>query len=106
MAVDRAGAVWAGTLGSRLSRFDGSQWRHYLRADGLPGEHVFMLHRDAADRLWVGTDGGLARVRSGKFEVMTTREGLFSNAVFAMASTAQDIWVGGFGGLARVRGVK
>lgn len=105
IAVDRAGAVWAGTLGGGLSRFDGSQWRHYSRADGVPGDHVFMLHRDTAGRLWIGTDGGLARVRSDQFEVMTTRDGLFGNAVFAMASTAQDIWVGGFGGLARIRGV-
>ena len=106
IAVDSAGAVWAGTLGGGLSRFDGSQWRHYSRADGLPGEHVFMLHRDAANRLWAGTDGGLVRVRSGKFEVMTTRDGLFSNAVFAMASTAQGIWAGGYGGLARIHGTK
>lgn len=105
IAVDRAGVVWAGTLGGGLSRFDGLRWRHYTRAEGLPGDHVFALHRDAKGRVWIGTDSGLAHIESGNFEVMTTKNGLFSNAVFAMASTPQAIWVGGYGGLARIRRV-
>jgi ligand-binding sensor domain-containing protein len=40
----------------------------------------------------------------GGFEVLTTRDGLFNNTVFSMA-TARDgtLWVGSFGGVARIK---
>lgn len=103
LSVDRQGNVWTGTLGSGLGHFDGTSWRNYTADDGLPGNHVFMLHRDTNGLLWVGTDGGLARMKDGRFRVMTTRDGLFGNAVFAMASAPDALWVGSFGGVARIR---
>lgn len=107
MQVDRDGIVWCGTWGGGLARFDGQTWRNYTMADGLPGNHIFMLHYDQAGQLWVGTNNGLARFDGGKFKVMTTDDGLFSNAVFSMA-TAQDgiRWVGSFGGVARLAALK
>jgi ligand-binding sensor domain-containing protein len=103
VAVDRLGAVWAGTLGAGLLRYDGDKWRSYTVADGLPGNHVFALHQDALNRLWVGTNNGLARLQDGKFAVMTTQDGLYSNTVFTMASAANTLWVGSYGGVARIR---
>lgn len=103
VAVDRSGVVWAGTLGGGLLRFDGSRWRAYTVSDGLPGNHVFTLHQDAKNLLWVGTNNGLARMEDGKFKVMTTKDGLFTNAVFAVASAPDALWVGGYGGVARIR---
>jgi ligand-binding sensor domain-containing protein len=103
LSVDRRGHVWAGTLGSGLGHFDGASWRNYTADDGLPGNHVFTLHRDAKGLLWVGTDRGLARMKDGRFRVMTTRDGLYGNAVFAMASAPDALWVGSFGGVARIR---
>lgn len=103
LAVDKAGTVWAGTWGGGLSRYDGTAWRNLTRADGLPSNHVFMLHSDAKGRLWVGTNNGLARMDNGKFHVMTTADGLFANAVFSMASTPEALWVGSFGGVAQIR---
>lgn len=105
VTVDRAGIVWAGTLGAGLARYDGGKWKYYTEADGLPGNHVFALHQDAKSRLWVGTDKGLARLQNGKFKVMTVQDGLLTNAVFAMASIPEGIWAGGHGGVARIRGL-
>jgi len=106
LAVDEAGVVWAGTWGGGLSRFDGTSWKTYTQDDGLPGNHVFTLHIDAAKRLWVGTNNGLAQLKNGKFEVMTTADGLFSNRVFSMATAADGtMWVGSYGGVARLRPV-
>ncbi len=116
LAVDRAGVVWAGTWGAGLSRFDGRVWRHYTVTDGLPGNHVFMLQIDPAGVLWVGTDQGLARMApaspagtadtAGKdrFDILTTHDGLYGNAVFSMATgTDGSRWVGSYGGVARLQ---
>ena len=38
----------------------GKTWRNYTVADGLPGNHVFMLHQDRDGKMWIGTNNGLA----------------------------------------------
>lgn len=106
LEVDKQGGVWAGTWGGGLSRFDGKKWVNYTTTDGLPGNHVFMLHQDDKGRLWVGTNNGLTYLQEGnKFaKALTTNEGLFANNVFAMGSNAKgDLWVGSFGGVAHLR---
>lgn len=105
--VDREGVVWVGTWGGGLARFDGKNWRNYTVADGLPGNHVFMLHIDPKGQMWIGTNAGLARRDGDKFIGMTTADGLFSNNVFSMATgPAGDQWVGSFGGVAHLTAVK
>ena len=100
LAVDHDGIVWCGTWGGGLARFDGSKWHNYTMTDGLPGNHVFMLHVDPSGKLWIGTNNGLASFDNGKFKVFTTDDGLFSNTIFSMA-TAPDgsQWIGSFGGV-------
>ena len=103
LLVDRDGAVWAGTWGGGLSRFDGDSWTVYTVADGLPGNHVFMLHEDAQGTLWIGTNNGLARMNDSGFTTFTTSDGLYSNRVFAMTTSDDGSrWIGSFGGVARV----
>jgi ligand-binding sensor domain-containing protein len=104
MAVDGDGVVWAGTWGGGLARFDGKVWTNYTMADGLPGNHVFMLHLDGKRRLWIGTNNGLARLDKGRFVVLTMRDGLFANDVFSMATESDgSMWIGSYGGVAHVR---
>ncbi|MBI5449750.1 MAG: regulator [Gammaproteobacteria bacterium] len=105
LAVDRQGVVWCGTWGGGLARFDGNSWRNYTTKDGLPANHIFMLHQDRGGRLWIGTNQGLAsfnRAGSG-FDVLTSRDGLFADNVFSMADAADGtMWLGSFGGVARI----
>lgn len=104
LAVDKDGAVWAGTWGGGLSRFDGSKWKVLTKADGLPSNHVFMLHIDPRGQMWVGTSKGLARYEAGKFKVLTTADGLFSDTVFSMDTAADGgQWIGSFGGVTHLR---
>lgn len=107
LEVDKQGTVWAGTWGGGLSRFDGKRWVNYTTVEGLPGNHVFMLHADATGKLWIGTNNGLTTYvpETGKFsKALTTADGLFANNVFAMGSSAKgDLWVGSFGGVAHLR---
>jgi ligand-binding sensor domain-containing protein len=103
LEVDNAGVVWAGTWGGGLARFDGSKWTNYTTVEGLPGNHVFMLHKDPKGRIWIGTNNGVAWQEDGRFKAMTTADGLFSNTVFSM-TTGPDgsLWMGSFGGVAHI----
>ena len=107
LQVDKDGIVWCGTWGGGLARFDGKTWRNYTVADGLPGNHVFMLHLAADGTLWIGTNNGLARRDGDKFSVMNTEHGLFSNSVFSMATgPGDDKWIGSYGGVAHLKPAK
>ena len=104
LAVDRQGTVWAGTWGGGLGRFDGKKWTNYTTKEGLPGNHVSLLHVSRQGQLWIGTNNGLAQLKDGKFAVMTTHDGLFANTVFSMAAALDGgIWVGSYGGVAHIR---
>jgi ligand-binding sensor domain-containing protein len=101
--ADPDGSVWVGTWGGGLAHFDGKSFRNYTTKDGLPGNHVFMLHRTASGDMWVGTNAGLSRMKNEKFETLTTNDGLFSNTVFSMDTSGDGtMWVGSFGGVSRL----
>jgi len=104
LVADRDGTVWAGTWGGGLAHFDGKQFRNYTTKDGLPGNHVFMLHQAKDGDLYVGTNAGVTKFKDGKFSApLTTTDGLFSNAVFSMDTGADgSLWVGSFGGVAHI----
>ena len=104
ITVDGDGVVWAGTWGAGLARYDGSKWTNYTVAEGLPGNHVFMLHFDRQRRLWIGTEGGLARMNGGKFERYTREDGVLADPVFSMTTSNDgDLWLGSYGGVAQIR---
>ena len=110
MTVDRDGTVWCGTWGGGLARFDGKNWQNYTMSDGLPGNLVFMLHRDQSGKLWIGTNNGIGildgdkKIDGKKLKVLTTNDGLYANIVFSMA-TAPDgsKWLGSYGGVTHLK---
>ncbi len=105
LAVQKDGTVWCGTWGAGLARFDGKHWRNFTTADGLPANHVFMLYTDSRDRLWIGTNQGLALFdeKTEKFEVKTVADGLYADNVFSMADGPDgSLWIGSFGGVAHI----
>jgi ligand-binding sensor domain-containing protein len=102
IAADEDGTVWVGTWGGGLAHFDGKQFRNYTTKDGLPGNHVFMLHKAKNGDMWIGTNAGLAKKTGDKYEVLTTSDGLFSNTIFSMDTSGDNLWVGSFGGVARI----
>lgn len=64
---DSAGHLWFGTAAG-LSRFDGTTFRTFTTADGLPGNEVLGLVLDQFGRLWVQTfQGPLCYLKEGVF---------------------------------------
>lgn len=63
LAEDIDGAIWVGTLGGGLHRFDpvSKTFRHFRQANGLADDRVQALMVDKQGTLWVGTWAGLSR---------------------------------------------
>jgi len=93
MAADENG-LWVGTLGQGLYRWDGDEFhKRYLLRDPNMFDTVKALdynHR----HLYVGTTNGLHVYDGGRWEVLTTVEGLPSNNVCAIDATAWVVYVG------------
>jgi ligand-binding sensor domain-containing protein len=76
--------------------------------EGLPGNHIFMLHITTQGRLWIGTNNGMVSWNQGQFsKPLTTEQGLYANGVFSMATDEiGQLWLGSYGGLARIQVLK
>ena len=79
------------------------QWENFTVANGLPDNHVYCVLVDG-NRIWAGTENGLALLEDGKWKVFTTADGLAHRAVLSLALDKRtgDLWVGTMGGLSRV----
>jgi ligand-binding sensor domain-containing protein len=61
-AIAPDGAIWFGSWGTGLARFDGSNWLHLSDKDGLVYNWVAALVIAPDGTLWIGTGKGLARL--------------------------------------------
>jgi Two component regulator propeller len=82
-----------------LPRF---RWENFTTGNGLPNNRVYSVAVDG-DRVWAGTDDGLALYEHGKWKVFTTADGLVHRAVLSLALDKQthDLWIATMGGLSR-----
>ncbi len=71
----------------------------YTEEGGLPNDHIFSITADG-DRLWVGTEDGLAVYEVGKWRSWGEKYGLPWRVVSAIAVSEKtgDVWLGLFGG--------
>ena len=54
MCQDKDGFIWLATENG-LSRFDGSTFKNFTVADGLPDNEVLRVFTDSKGRVWIGT---------------------------------------------------
>lgn len=94
---DRDGVLWVGTAFG-LSRFDGSRFQNYGRAEGLDHD-VKSIHQDSSGTLWLGGIAGLSRFADGRFTRVTKAQGLSHDHVRAIHQDADGtMWIGTYGG--------
>lgn len=103
---DGEGGLWIGTR-SGLSHYLEGRFTNYSVANGLPGNSVLCMARDIDGHLWIGTDGaGLGRLNTatGRFDTLTTSQGLGSDIVMCLYRDPADgnLWVGHNVGFDRV----
>ena len=79
------------------------KWENFTTANGLPNDHVFCVLVDG-NRIWAGTEDGLALYENGKWKVYTTKDGLAHRAVLSLALDKEtgDVWAGTMGGVSRI----
>lgn len=97
LALDGGDGYWV-AHGAGVSHFNGSTWRTYTTADGLPDNEVLGVARTRSGEVWVGTPKGVARLVSltdGKWQVFHTTDGLASEAATVIFEDSQGrIWLG------------
>jgi signal transduction histidine kinase/ligand-binding sensor domain-containing protein len=74
-AEDAAGDVWIGTVGMGVLRWHAGRLERFDRRDGLSRDQVVSLLVDREGNIWVGTRGGLDRLRRGAVATFTPRNG-------------------------------
>lgn len=97
-----AGEVWFGTRGNGLFRLGADrrlrQFLPTVRGDGVPDRVIEHLAFSPDGSLWVGTPGGLARWREGRF--LPPSPSLLAKAPVSslLVDAAGQLWVGGGAG--------
>ncbi len=75
----------------------------YTKAQGLPEDSIYAVHRSPDGTLWAATlKGGVAMLRNGKITTYTTDNGLPSNSVTAIEDTPGATWFATPSGLAQI----
>ena len=77
-------------------------WTNFTIADGLPSNKVSTVRIDG-DRVWIGTDKGLAIYENGEFTVITTEDGLSHDYVMSIdiSELTGEVWIATMSGLTR-----
>lgn len=112
---DREGSVWLGSESAGVEILRDQKFVSYTTRDGLSDDVVTSVMEGRGgdgSSLWIGTDGGglnqmEKRLSGAGISLLTTKQGLASDRVFALASDASgDVWVGTPNGLARLHNGK
>ena len=79
------------------------RFENFTTANGLPDNHVYTVLVDG-DRIWAGTENGLALYENHKWKTYTIADGLAHRAVLSLALDKRtgDVWAGTMGGLSRI----
>ncbi len=83
-----------------------TEWETFYVKDGLPNDHIFSIEADG-NRLWVGTEGGLALYEKGQWKSWREKDGLPWKVIsdIEVSPKTGDVWLALFGGgLARFSG--
>ena len=79
------------------------RFENFTTQNGLPDNHVYAVLVDG-DRIWAGTENGLAVYENHAWKTYTTKDGLAHRAVLSLALDERtgDVWAGTMGGLSRI----
>lgn len=94
---DTHGNLWCGTWAAGLVaiRQEADTFRVSKGPSIIEGAGVRSLYEDHEGCVWIGTRyAGLVRSSRGEYKTVSVRNGLLSNAIWAIAETDHRIWCG------------
>jgi ligand-binding sensor domain-containing protein len=108
--ADRRGRIWAGcwrmhSSGGGLFRFDGTSWKSFGHADGMPGMEILKVFEDSRGWIWVGTyefgrGAGVGCYDGASWRSYSRPDGLIDDCVYSMFEDPDaNMWFGTVGGV-------
>lgn len=99
----QGGVLWVGTQNG-LTRWCDGQFENLAAKEPRLGEIILSLYEDPERTLWIGTRGaGLLRVRAGGIDAFTSRQGLFSDSIYAVLEDQRNnLWFNSSKGIFRI----
>lgn len=108
--ADRRGRIWAGcwrmhSSGGGLYRSEGTSWRAFGHADGMPGMEILKVFEDSRGWIWVGTyefgrGAGVGCYDGASWRSYSRSDGLIDDCVYSMFEDPDgDMWFGTVGGV-------
>lgn len=103
---DARGGLWFANARQELRLARAGRVSHVTEG-AWPGGGINALYADREGNLWVGSSGGLTRLRSMPFRAYTTAEGLSDETVWTIFEDSRgDLWAGTNNGVNHLRGGK
>lgn len=104
MMVEADGTVWLGTITGLYRHSQRYGLERIGNANGLPNEQISALWQDRENSLWVGTNGGLLRLRDAPFTTFGMQDGLPNAYVRSVLADAKGtLWIATSDGLGWLR---
>mgnify|MGYP005725443403 CR=1 FL=1 len=98
--IDRGDRIWLGTYKDGLYLYDNLKLTHHFSLNyGLLDNRILSIFEDRDRSIWVGTNGGLSRLRKSLFTSFGKRDGIDNEYARAVIQRDDTIWVGTSGGL-------
>ncbi len=100
---DNSDCVWIGTVNNGVARYSQVGLEFFDASKGLPNNRILSWFQDMEGGIWIGTNGGVIRLREAPVVAITTRQGLVGNYVRSVLGLdAQRLLVGSSNGLSVV----
>jgi ligand-binding sensor domain-containing protein len=98
------GGVWLGFhLGGLAYLVDGQIRKSYSSVDGLAEGRVNQLRVDGDGVVWAATDGGLSRLKGGRWSTLNSKIGLPCKAIhWSIEDASHSLWLSTECGLLRI----
>ena len=91
---DQAGAIWFGTSGNGVFRYDGTTWQQFTIEDGLADNFVVAIARDGQGYMWFHTTQGLSVFDGVNWTTRNPTNGLPISQVYPFFADSQGrVWV-------------
>ncbi len=103
---DESGAMWFGTNGDGVIRYNGDSLEYFSPREGFGGIAVRSILGDGKGNIWFGTNGGLTQYSPGTgFRNYTEKDGLVNNDIWSLCIDRKGtIWVGTLEGVSLFNG--